>query len=82
MVILETERLRLRTWTESDWSYLRDLLGDPITMSHWPQPLSEADARFWFERSAEGRRDDGYARWCCELRHNNIPIGDIGVVVA
>ena len=73
--ILETQRLRLRTWQEEDFPSLCRILSDPITMAHWPQPLDTGAARGWFERSQTGMREHGYGRWCCELRDSGEVVG-------
>ena len=75
-----TQRLRLRTWQPTDLTNLHALLSDPLTMAHWPQPLDEAQARAWLERSSTGMRDHGYARWCCERLADGRIIGDVGIM--
>ncbi len=78
--ILETERLRLRTWQEEDFPNLLRILSDPTTMAHWPQPLDAQAARGWYARSQAGMREQGYGRWCCELRSSGEIVGDVGIV--
>lgn len=78
--ILTTTRLRVRTWAESDLPRLQALLGDPETMAHWPQPLSKAEARAWYDRSVDGMREYGQARWCVERLEDGVIAGDVGLV--
>lgn len=78
--IFTTRRLRVRTWQDNDFASLHGLLSDPLTMSHWPEPLDEAASRAWLDRTISGMRDDGYCRWCCERLADGRIIGDVGIV--
>lgn len=80
--ILQTERLRLRTWAAGDVAKLQWLLGDPQTMAHWPAPLDHAAVLDWLRRSRAGMADCGYARWCCERLSDGRVIGDVGLMSA
>jgi ribosomal-protein-alanine N-acetyltransferase len=80
MEMFSTERLRLRTWRDEDFDSLYAILSDPVTMSHWPQPLDRKATRAWLDRSLEGMQEHGYARWCCERLADNQIVGDVGIV--
>ena len=78
--IFTTQRLRIRTWQDEDFDSLYELLSDPVTMAHWPQPLNRSEARAWLDRSFEGMAEHGFARWCCERLEDGRIIGDVGIV--
>ena len=40
--MIETERLRLREYTLEDFSALKEILSDPVTMAHYPKPYDDA----------------------------------------
>jgi len=80
MQVFQTQRLNIRTWQEADFEQLQRILGDPITMAHWPAPLDSTAARAWFERSRSGVAEYGHGRWCCELIGTGEIIGDVGIV--
>lgn len=81
MTIL-SERLLVRSYTEADADDLAAILGDPITMQFWPQPLSRAASDAWLERAIRMREDSCYGRRTVILRATGALIGDVGVVRA
>ena len=80
MEILVTQRLRLRTWRMDDLQALHDLLSDPLTMSHWPQPFDQARVDVWYEHTVQSMQAHGFARWCCERLQDGRVVGDIGLM--
>ena len=80
MLVLETERLALRTWQADDFDSLHSILSDATTMAHWPAPFDAAATRAWLQRAEQGMREHGLSRWCCQLRDSGAVIGDVGIV--
>ena len=78
-VVARTARLQLRQYTRDDLTALTDLLGDPVTMAHWPAPLTAVQSRDWLQRAMAAYRDRGFGRWAVEL-HDGTRIGDAGVM--
>ena len=78
-VIFSTERLTVRAWTPADRPALFSLLSDPVTMSHWEQPLDEAGVDVWLEWALADLQRVGYARWCVQQRSDGQIVGDVGV---
>jgi RimJ/RimL family protein N-acetyltransferase len=74
-----TPRLRLRQFVADDLDFLIGLLGDPITMSHWPSPLTGAEATAWLQRALDSYVEHGFGRWLVARREDDQPIGDIGI---
>jgi RimJ/RimL family protein N-acetyltransferase len=80
-VVATTPRLRLRCYVEDDLARLEKLLAEPLTMQHWPQPLTSAESRAWLDRALSAYRTPGYGRFAVELDDGTY-IGDAGVVRA
>jgi RimJ/RimL family protein N-acetyltransferase len=79
-VYLVTARLRLAEYEASDLPRLERLLGDPITMAHWPAPLDASATRAWFDRARAAYCDPGLGRFGVWLGADYI--GDAGILVA
>ncbi len=80
-VVVETRRLRLRRYSESDLETVAALLSDPITMQHWPEPLTIEQARAWLVRAIEGYATPGCGRFAVELIDGTY-VGDAGILVS
>ena len=79
---LATQRLVIRPWTETDYASLEQLLTDPVTMQHWPQPFAVADVSRWLERLLDHYQQHGWGRYAVELATTGQVIGDCGVFIA
>lgn len=79
--VVQTTRLRLRRYSESDAHLLVALLGDPLTMQHWPEPLTTEQARAWHQRALDAYATPGLGRMAIELADGTY-IGDAGIVHA
>jgi RimJ/RimL family protein N-acetyltransferase len=80
-VVAETRRLRLRRYTEDDFKILVALLTDPITMQHWPEPLTIEQVRVWQRRAIEAYPKPGLGRFAVELVDGSY-VGDAGILDA
>jgi ribosomal-protein-alanine N-acetyltransferase len=63
---LQTERLLLRRWRESDREAFAGLNADPLVMEHFPALLSAAESDFVLEQIEAGFRANGFGIWCVE----------------
>jgi [ribosomal protein S5]-alanine N-acetyltransferase len=79
-VVVETRRLRLRRYTEADLKTVAALLSEPITMQHWPEPLTNEQVRAWLVRAIEGYVTPGHGRFAVELVDGTY-VGDAGILV-
>ncbi len=79
--VAQTDRLRLRRYTDDDANLLVALLGDPVTMHHWPEPLTTEQARAWHQRALDAYATPGLGRFAIELSDGTY-IGDAGIVRA
>ncbi|HXZ78700.1 MAG TPA: GNAT family N-acetyltransferase [Terriglobales bacterium] len=79
-IVLETPRLFLRRLTLSDSEALFAVLGDPITMQFYPEPLTRQGVQRWIERNLERYENDGYGLWGIALKTSGQLVGDCGLV--
>jgi ribosomal-protein-alanine N-acetyltransferase len=81
MMILQTQRLRLREFTALDADALESILSDPETMRYYPAPYDRAGVEQWIERNRKRYREDGVGLWALELIGTEELIGDCGIVL-
>ncbi len=79
MIILETERLRLRTWKESDKTPYFQLNQDPKVTEFLPRSITQDEATQFINRTNSHQERYGYSLWATELRASNQLIGFIGL---
>ena len=79
--MIETERLYLREMTDEDFEALRQVLGDPEIMCHYPYSFDEERIRNWIHRNRERYRVFGFGLWAVELKETNRFIGDCGITM-
>lgn len=79
--VVQTRRLRLRRYCDGDAHLLVELLGNPVTMQHWPEPLTTEQARAWHQRALDAYATPGLGRMAIELLDGTY-IGDAGIVRA
>ncbi len=63
---LETERLRLRNWLESDRDAFATMNAHPEVMHDYGGPISRIDSDAKFDRYAEAFDQHGFGRWLVE----------------
>lgn len=81
MTVIETDRLILRRWRESDREPFARMNADPRVMEHFPALLSADESRRMIERAEEHFLRHGFG-WCAaELREERAFIGFIGLFV-
>jgi len=79
-IVLETERLTLRRFTDADVDAVFAVIGDPLTMKYYPQKFTREDAQRWVTMSQERYRTDGYGLFAVVLKSSGEAIGNCGVV--
>ena len=78
---LETERLILRHWQESDREAFARLNADPRVMEFMPACLSREESDLLLDRIIGHFREHGFGLYAAELRGVGAPIGFIGISV-
>jgi len=79
--MLETERLRLRRWKESDRAPFARINADPRVMEFLGSPLSRAESDAMIERAEEHFRTHGFGPYALELRETEGCIGFVALMV-
>jgi RimJ/RimL family protein N-acetyltransferase len=78
---LETARLRLRRWRESDAEPFAALNSDPRVMQHFPALLSAAECAFVLEQIEAGFEANGFGIWALEELDGGRFIGLTGLSI-
>ncbi len=76
---LESSRLRLRQWRESDLAPFAKMNADPEVMRYFPSCLSEEQSNELVERFTRDIDETGWGFWAAELLESADFIGFIGI---
>jgi RimJ/RimL family protein N-acetyltransferase len=77
--VLKTERLLLRHLEPDDADVMFAIIGDPITMRHYPHTFSREDAVNWIERNRRRYEEYGFGLYAVVLKSSGEMIGDCGI---
>lgn len=78
-VELQTERLHLRRWQESDRAPFAALNADPVVMELFPAPLSAVESDAFMDRIEQHFDAHAFGLWAVELRGTEEFIGFVGL---
>jgi RimJ/RimL family protein N-acetyltransferase len=78
-VRLETDRLILRQWRESDKRRYADIIGDPEVRRFFPAVGTYADADAGIERAKQRLRDFGFSFLAVERKEDGVFMGMLGM---
>jgi len=78
--VLETPRLRLRPYRDSDLDGLANLCADPEVMRHFPETLDRAAAAALAERIKVHFERHGFGPWSVEIKGEADYAGFIGLM--
>lgn len=79
--MIETEHLVMREYTLHDFDVLYEIMSDPETMKHYPEPFDEERTRNWIEWNIQNYKEYGFGLWAVVLKENGEFIGDCGVTI-
>ncbi len=79
---IETERLILREWRESDAAPFHAMSEDPRVMATLGPLMSRAESDALIERLQKRQNDHGHTFWALERKQDHAFIGWCGIVVA
>ena len=79
MPIIETERLILRQWNDSDRTLFAALNQDSEVMRYFPRPLSVEESNAFVDKSIHQIRSAGYGLMAAEIKSTHEFIGFIGL---
>jgi RimJ/RimL family protein N-acetyltransferase len=77
--LLETERLLLRRWRDSDRGPFAALNGDPETLVYFPATLTRTESDALVDRIEARFERDGYGLWALEVKEAGQFIGYAGL---
>ncbi len=79
-IVIETKRLILREWNESDAAFLLELNSNPEVVKYTGDPpFASLKAAQNFIQAYDHYQKHGYGRWLCVLKENAMPIGWCGL---
>ncbi len=64
--------------TDEDLDAMAELLGDPVTMAHYPAPLTREEARRWIDWNKANYATYGYGLWIIGTPSGEF-VGDCGL---
>lgn len=79
--MIETEHLVMREYTLHDFDVLYEIMSDPETMKHYPEPFDEERTRNWIEWNIQNYKEYGFGLWAVVLKENGEFIGDCGITI-
>jgi ribosomal-protein-alanine N-acetyltransferase len=77
--VLQTERLILRDWRDSDYEPFAQLNADPEVMRYFPAPLSRQESDRLVEGMIEHHRTHGFGLWAVEEQNSGSFMGFVGL---
>ncbi len=81
MVLLESERLRLKRYEIDDFKAVYSIFSNPDTMKHYPHAFSKEETINWINRNIKRYDDDGFGLWPVVLKSSGEVIGDCGITM-
>lgn len=79
MVVLVTERMRLRELTPGDADSLLGIFSDPEAMKYYPGTKDRDETGQWIARQRESYERNGFGLWLCELKQTGEFVGQCGL---
>jgi len=79
MIELETDRLCLRQWRQSDFGPFAEINADPKVMEYFPTALPRAESDAMAQRCHSLIAERGWGFWATELRSTGEFVGFIGL---
>src|SRR3712207_803555 len=76
---LETDRLTLRRWRESDRTPFAALNADPVVMEHFPGTMTRAESDAFVDRIEAHFDEHGFGLWGVEDRAGGTFLGFVGL---
>lgn len=80
-MILETDRLLMRPWRDTDRAPFARMVGDPVVMRFYTRTRSRADADLWIDRMIVGLADGSSAFLAAERKSDGAFVGLLGTAV-
>ncbi|KFK96819.1 MULTISPECIES: GNAT family N-acetyltransferase [unclassified Serratia (in: enterobacteria)] len=81
IVSLQTARLRLREWQDSDLPAFAALNADPTVMKYFPARLNREESDALAERIRQFMQQHGWGLWAVEVKEGAPFIGYVGLAI-
>jgi len=81
MYIIETARLGLREWKDSDAPVFVEMNRDNRVMEFFPSTLSSEESRAMIERIKECISENNFGLWAAEIKQTKEFIGFVGLSI-
>jgi RimJ/RimL family protein N-acetyltransferase len=78
--MIQTDRLILRAWRESDQDAFAAMNADPVVMHDFPAPLTRAESDAKIDRYQASIDRLGFGRWLIERREDGAFLGYVGIM--
>jgi RimJ/RimL family protein N-acetyltransferase len=78
---MDTDRLIMRRWRESDREPFAAMNADPEVMEHFPSPLTRLESDAFVDKIEWGFDEYGYSLWALEVRETGDFIGFAGLLL-
>ena len=79
MIFVETDRLILRQWKDSDYANFALLTASQAVMKYFPNTLTKEQSNAGVDLGKSSIESKGYGFWAAELKHTKEFIGFIGI---
>lgn len=79
MIILETERLRIRNWLETDRPLFAEINADPKVMEFFPRQRSREESDALMDEARRRISETGLGFFALALKDTDEPIGFLGL---
>lgn len=80
-MVLQTERLLLRNWKQSDLELFARMNSDPQVMEFFPKPLLKEESDLMAQKIIRHLDEKGWGLWAVELKDQGQFIGFVGLSV-
>jgi len=77
---MDTQRLIMRRWRESDREPFAAMNADPEVMEYFPKPLTRAESDAMVDKMERRFDEQGYGLWALEVRETGAFIGFTGLI--
>ncbi len=79
MIVLETKRLRIRNWLETDRPLFAEINADPKVMEFFPRQRSREESDALMDEVRQRIRETGLGFFAIALKDTDEPIGFLGL---
>jgi RimJ/RimL family protein N-acetyltransferase len=80
-IILETNRLLLREFLESDYDDLSEILQNKDVMYAYEHPFSNDEVKNWYDKQIERYNKNGYGLWAVIHKKTKYFLGQCGLTI-